>query len=63
MRVVVTNESGHLMIQPRGQPKREAVPLSETEFMVREAGATLKFTSGEMSLTQGGQTMTGKRVQ
>jgi D-alanyl-D-alanine carboxypeptidase len=68
LKVTVTNETGHLMIQPTNQPKFEALPLSETQFTVRQVGATLNFVVGpdgratELKLTQGGQTMSGKRI-
>ena len=44
--ITVTNENGHLMIQPRGQRKLEAFASSETEFFVKEADQTLVFTVG-----------------
>ena len=56
------------MIQPTNQPKFEALPLSETQFTVRQVGATLNFVVGtdgraaELKLTQGGQTLSGKRI-
>src|ERR1051326_157713 len=57
--ITVTNENGHLMIEPKGQRKIEALPSSETEFFLKEGDATLKFTVGpdgkatEMRLGQG----------
>ena len=68
MKITVTNETGHLMIQPTNQPKFEALPLSDTQFTVRQVGATLNFVVGpdgratELKLTQGGQTLSGKRI-
>ena len=44
--ITVTNENGHLMIQPRGQRKLEAFASSETEFFVKEADQTMVFTVG-----------------
>ncbi len=44
--VTVTNENGHLMFQPKDQGKREALPLSETEFFLKDADVKLAFVLG-----------------
>jgi hypothetical protein len=68
MQVTITNESGHLMIQPKGQGKLEAMPTSETEFHIYPVDATFTFVPGpdgrstELKMTQGGRTQSGKRV-
>src|SRR5260370_3236848 len=46
MTVSITNENGHLMIQPRGQSKREAFPSSETEFFVKDVDLSVVFSVG-----------------
>ncbi|HYL78451.1 MAG TPA: hypothetical protein VEU96_29940 [Bryobacteraceae bacterium] len=68
MTITVSNEDCHLMIQPKGQGKLEAIPNSETEFTVKGVDAKLTFAVGpegkaiEMRLWQGGNTMVAKRV-
>lgn len=68
-KLTITNENGHLMIQPEGQQKLEALPASETEFFVKEVDAKLVFVVGadgqasEMRLLQGGGTVVAKRVK
>ncbi len=68
MTLTVTNESGHLMIEPKGQQKVEAFASSETEFFLKPVDATITFVPGdngnakEIQVKQGGSTMTGKRL-
>lgn len=68
MTITVSNEDGHLMVQPKGQGKREAIPNSETEFSVKDVDAKLTFVGGadgkptEMRLGQGGSVIVAKRV-
>ena len=68
MLVTVTNEQGRLMIQPKGQPKLQAFPSSETQFFLKPVDAVLTFTPGgdgkaeAVKLEQGGATLSGKRV-
>jgi len=69
MTVTVTNENGHLMVEPKGQKKLEALPSSETRFFIDEVNAVLQFatavageTTEEFELSQGGQNMILKRV-
>jgi D-alanyl-D-alanine carboxypeptidase len=68
MTIAVTNEGGHLMIQPKGQGKLEAFPSSETTFFMKVADATLTFVPGEdgkakeLRLQQGGGTLVAKRI-
>jgi hypothetical protein len=69
MTVTITNENGHLMVDPEGQKKLEALPSSETQFFIDEVNAVLKFAAGvagetaeEFALSQGGQNMILKRV-
>lgn len=53
MIIAVTNENGHLMIEPKGQGKREALASSETEFFL--SGMDLKLTfvlSGDGKATE-----------
>ncbi len=67
--VVFTNEAGHLMVQPKGQPKFEAKPTSEREFLVEQVGALFTFAAPvngramELKLDQGGQSLSGKRTE
>ncbi len=67
--VVFTNENGHLIVAPKGQPKFEAKPTSETQFLVEQVGAVFTFSaplngkSQEVKLEQAGMTLMGKRVQ
>ncbi len=69
MTVTITNENGHLMVEPKGQKRLEALPSSETRFFIDEVNAVLKFatagageTPDELELNQGGQNMILKRV-
>jgi len=62
MTVTVTNENGHLMMEPKGQSKAELFPSAENEFFLKIVDATVTFNSGELVLKQGGATLTGKRL-
>ncbi len=68
MFVTVTNEDGHLMVQPKGQPKLQAFPSSETQFFLKVVDAVLTFTPGvdgqpaELKFEQNGGSLSGKRV-
>ena len=44
--IAITNENGHLMIEPKGQRKQEALPSSETEFFVAAIDMKLTFVAG-----------------
>lgn len=68
--VTFSNENGHFMVAPKGQPKIEALPSSETQFFIDQVDAVFAFTPGqnggkaqEVKLEQGGMTLTGKRVK
>jgi CubicO group peptidase (beta-lactamase class C family) len=66
--ISVTNESGHLMVQPKGQEKLEAFASTETEFFLKAQDVSFTFVLGEdgkakeFQLKQGGRTMVAKRV-
>lgn len=66
--ITFTNEAGHLMVSPKGQPKLEALPSSETQFFIEQVGAVFTFTQApngkaqEVKLEQGGASLSGKRV-
>jgi len=68
MSVTFTNESGHLMVEPKGQKKLEAFASSETEFFIKPVDATFTFVMGEdgkakeVRLDQGQAHLVGKRV-
>lgn len=68
MTIAITSENGHLMIEPKGQRKLEALASSETEFFVKQVDAVLVFTLGpankatELRMTQGGSPIVAKRV-
>ncbi len=68
MTISITSENGHLMIEPKGQRKLEAIATSETEFFVKQVDATLAFTLGpdnkatELRVVLGGSPMVAKRV-
>lgn len=67
--VTVTNEAGHLMIQPAGQGKAEVFPSSETEFFPKIVDAVFTFLPGEdgtfsrLQLKQNGATLAGQRIK
>ncbi len=66
--ITVTNESGHLMMHPKGQPKLEAFASSETQFFLKIVDAVFTFVPGddgrakELQLEQAGAHLSGKRV-
>jgi D-alanyl-D-alanine carboxypeptidase len=66
--ITITNESGHLMVEPKHQQKLEAFASSETEFFLKPVDVTFTFVTGddgrakEFQLKQGGRTMVAKRV-
>lgn len=47
MEVTITNEKGHLMIEPKGQGKLELLPLSESSFYVQRVDADVSFDFGQ----------------
>jgi CubicO group peptidase (beta-lactamase class C family) len=65
----VTQEGNHLYGELPGQPRVELVPLSETEFAVRGLEAHILFKrdakgkATEISMRQGGNTLTARRVE
>jgi hypothetical protein len=69
MIVTVANENGHLMVEPKGQEKLEALPSSKQQFLIGQVNAVLTFVSGSsrettgLELSQGGQKMLLKRVE
>ena len=50
MEVAITNEKGHLMIEPKGQGKLELLPLSESSFYVQRVDADVSFDSGKKEM-------------
>ena len=44
--IAFTNENGRFMVAPKGQPKLEALPSSETEFFIERLDAVFTFTPG-----------------
>ncbi|HVG30718.1 MAG TPA: serine hydrolase [Pyrinomonadaceae bacterium] len=65
----VSLEGGKLLVQQNGGPKREWLPASETEFFSLASPNTLVFVKdaqgavGEVTIRQGGETYTGKRIK
>jgi hypothetical protein len=65
----VSSEGGKLLVQQNGGAKREWLPASETEFFSLFSGTTLVFVKdaqgavGELTIKQGGDTYTGKRIK
>ena len=63
MIVTIANENGHLMVEPKGQKKLEALPSSKQQFFIDDVNAVLKFAIGSAGETtgfefsQGGQTI------
>ena len=57
--ITFTNENGHFMVAPQGQPKFEAKASSENQFFIDMVGAVFTFTVGpdgkaqEVKLQQG----------
>jgi CubicO group peptidase (beta-lactamase class C family) len=69
LKITFTNQDGHLMVAPAGQPTAEAQPLSETKFLVAQVDALFTFSSldtngkaQEVTLDQGGAHLAGKRI-
>jgi uncharacterized protein DUF3471 len=46
--VVVTRENNKLFAEPTGQPKVEMLPVSETDFVIKEINAKVSFVKDEM---------------
>ncbi len=67
--VTITREGDRLLAQPAGQPRGEIIPLSETKFIVREAGVEIAFERDEsgkvagFKATQKGQTRGAKKLE
>jgi hypothetical protein len=61
MTVTITNESGHLMVEPKGQKKLEALPSAEQQFFIDEVNASLKFATGPAAETTGFEFSQGGR--
>ena len=67
--VTVTNEAGHLMVEPAGQGKVEVFASSETEFLPKIVDAVFTFLPGEdgtfskLQLKQNGATLNGERIK
>lgn len=65
----VSLEGGKLLVQQNGGAKREWLPASETEFFSLASPNTLAFVRdaqgavGEVTIKQGGETFTGKRIK
>lgn len=64
MVVTVASEGGHLTIQPQGQGKREALPVSETEFFVQgvDQKVTFVISAGKVTELHVGDGMVAQRV-
>jgi len=45
--VTIAKESNKLFAQPTDQPKLEMLPISETDFVIKEINAKLSFVKGE----------------
>ena len=66
--ITITNESGKLMIQTTGQPKRELVPFSEADFSLREVNEEISFVMNEQGqvteliLNQNGLRIAAKKL-
>ena len=65
----VSADGGKLLVQQNGGEKREWLPASETEFFSATSGNVLVFTrdakgvARELTLRQGGESYTGKRIK
>jgi CubicO group peptidase (beta-lactamase class C family) len=65
----VSLEGGKLLVQQNGGVKREWLPASETEFFSLASPNTLTFARdaqgvvNEVTIKQGGETFTGKRIK
>ena len=45
--VTITKENNKLIAEPTGQPRLEMLPISETDFVIKEINAKLSFVKGE----------------
>ena len=45
--VIVTRENNRLFAEPTGQPKVEMLPVSETDFVIKEINAKVSFVKDE----------------
>jgi len=45
-RIEVSVEEGHLMLQPKGNPKSELVAESEDKFVIKASGTKVDFVKG-----------------
>ena len=67
--IVVTSESGKLMIQPPGMPKNELVPTAEAKFFIKGTDVTVDFTGDQKDGITGlvvylnGNTIKAKKVK
>jgi CubicO group peptidase (beta-lactamase class C family) len=67
--ITITNENGKLMAAPAGQPKRELLPSTETDFFLKEGNAQLSFIKDdagkvtELILNQNGRKMPAKKIR
>ncbi len=65
----VTTAHGKIYTLQEGEPKREWLPFSKTEFFRTASGTTLEFVKdeqgriGELVLHQGGEAYRGQRIQ
>ncbi|HEX2222868.1 MAG TPA: serine hydrolase, partial [Thermoanaerobaculia bacterium] len=69
MSIVILREGDQLFVQPSGQLRREILPVSETDFFIKEVDALLVFSRGadgkaaKLVLHQGGKEMPAPRVK
>lgn len=67
--ITITNENGKLMAAPAGQPKRELLPSTETDFFLKEGNAQLSFIKDDagkvtqLILNQNGRKMPAKKIR
>ena len=67
--ITVTREDQQLFLQATGQPKFEVYPSSRTKFYLKVVEANIVFNSDEtgtiisLTLNQGGQSPTGKKIE
>jgi CubicO group peptidase (beta-lactamase class C family) len=67
--LTITREKSRLMAQATGDEKRQAIPSSETEFVVKDANARLTFDRPEggqarrVVLRWGGQELPAERIE
>lgn len=68
MVITFTDDDGHFMVAPQGQPKIEAKASSENQFFIEAVGAVFTFTVGpdgkthEVKMQEGPATLTGQRI-